>query len=226
MDPCSPHGSRCWKSAPGWKGFQRHRLEANRLADMLAKAVAKQNAVPQHVEEHVKSACVAAHHACALLGVVAHAANSKEVTKFRKDGISFTTKIRDSATVPQPKTPRAEKPVVQEEQAAELALPSDDWAENWACSEAVKALASRRPAVKVRKAALKRKAAKANTERSSLATSRCVLSITASANVDLSKPSANARMGNILARIRSKGGAASSAGLRELRGLSSEAFER
>ena len=115
---------------------------------------------------------------------------------------------------------------MQEEQAAELAVPSDDWAENWACSEAVKALASRRPAEKVRKAALKRKAAKANTERSSLATSRCVLSITASANVDLSKPSANARMGNILARIRSKGGAASSAGLQELRGLSSEAFVR
>ena len=67
---------------------------ANRLADMLAKSVARQNAVPPQVEEYVKSACVAAHHACALLGVVALAANSREVTKFRLDGTTFVNKSK------------------------------------------------------------------------------------------------------------------------------------
>ena len=197
---------------------------------MLAKAVARQNAVPPQVEEYVKSACVAAHHACALLGVVTLAANSKEVTKVRLDGTTFVTQIRDSFTVSYPRTRKVENPSEHLEQEklreTDLAVPDEHWADQWEKNQAELKLKGKRPAVKVRKAALKKKSTTAASVQSILATKECINSIVATAKADLSTPSAQQRLGSILARIREKGKAVTSTELREPGGLGSEAFER
>ena len=93
---------------PCGRKFSATDWRSNRLADALAKSVAKNHAISAKAQELIAAGSIATQHACALLGVVTHAANNKEVTAWRKDGTEYIRSIRDSSTTT---GPRAVKPV-------------------------------------------------------------------------------------------------------------------
>ena len=147
----------------------------------------------------------------------------------RLDGTTFMTQIRDSVTVTFPRTRKVENPSEHLEQEklreTDLAVPDEDWADQWEKDQAELKLRGKRPAVKVRKAALRKKSSAAASVQSSLATKDCISSIVATARVDLEAPSAQLRFDGILARVRAKGKAVGTTELLEPGGLGSDAFE-
>ena len=190
---------------PCGRKFSATDWRANRLADALAKSVAKEHAIPLNVQELLIAGSIATQHACALLGVVTYAANHKEVIATRKDGTTFVKKVRDSSTATGVKKVAPQK---QESAAAleetELSVPADSWALDWEAAEAAKLAAGKRPAAAIQRASLKRKFAKLATLQDERNNARAIQLVASTAKPSLDAPSAVCRMSLLRERIMSK----------------------
>ena len=127
---------------PCGRRFSATDWRASRLADALAKSVAKGNAVPDNVQSLVKAASLASKHACALLGVVTQAANNHEADGVRKDGSACKIRTRDTVAPSKKAQPAAAKAKVTilEPQSDAMEIPDLDWTNSWREKEAEKAL--------------------------------------------------------------------------------------
>ena len=164
--------------------------------------MAKGNAIPLNVQELIKAGGVASQHACALLGVVTHAANHKEVTAVRKDGTTFIKKIRDTSTATGAKKVAPSKAeVVLACEQVELDVPSDDWAANWEASEEAKRATTKRPAAALQKAEARRKQAKLSQQQSQLNTKRVIQLAASTAKPCATTQSAESRLNLLKTRV-------------------------
>ena len=107
-----------WRAVGEARGSNGERMSAtdwraNRLADRLAKAVAREAQAPKGTVELFESSDLATAHAAALLGVVTRASNAHEVLVTTEDGSSKVELRRDSESKP--------REVAQAQRTAKLA---------------------------------------------------------------------------------------------------------